>query len=93
VVNVAAEIAQAGERGRISSRGKANAGYEPVAVNFGAVRALDEPLVATLVKSRTVNVLVVGYMGRDIPFLVDELEIFSELLPASISLAKGPLFP
>jgi hypothetical protein len=32
-------------------------------------------------------------MRRDIPFLVDELEVVPQFLPAGISLFERPLFP
>ena len=89
VVDVPSEVTKALNGRRISPGGKPNAGNEPLAIYFTSVRALDKPLVAVLIKDSSIDMLVVGYVLTELPLLVKEIEVSSELRSARIPLFEG----
>ena len=93
VVDVAAEVAQALDRGCIPSRGKTNTWDKECAADFASIRALNQPMFLTLVESGSIDVLVVCNMYTDIPLLFDMVKISSELWTASITFLECEVFP
>lgn len=93
VVNVAAEVAQALDRGCIPSGGKPNTWDEECAADFASIRTLNQPVLLGLAESGSIDVLVVCDMSTDIPLLFDVVKIPSELWTAGIALFECKVFP
>lgn len=77
VINVAPKIAKTLNWGCISSRREANAWNEPFAEDLAAVRALNEPVLGTLIENGTIDVLVVCDVLLQFPLLLEMIEVSS----------------
>ena len=93
VIDVAVKIAQAREWRCIAFTGKSDAGDEPGCLDLGAISALDQPLVAGLVKCCTIHVFIEGDVVSDIPLLLDVIEISSQFFPVRIAILEHKICP
>jgi len=93
VQNFALEIRQTLEWRNESLCRESDAWDKPLAVDFTAVRALNEPLMSFLIEHGSVYMFVVGDILLQVPFLFDILEVSPEFPPARVSFCEGETFP
>ncbi|KAH9845394.1 hypothetical protein Tdes44962_MAKER06679 [Teratosphaeria destructans] len=93
VVDIPPEVAEPRDRRAVLLGSEANARYEPSSVDLAAIRALNEPLLPLLVELRSVYVLAVFCVLINLPLLLDEFKVATELWPAGITLLERKLLP